>query len=188
MPGRGIFLLSSLIFLVSLALSAPIPAHAGPETGSRTLFGADPELVEARRSMARGHDLRAIRHARNALRNATRTRDRRDAYSILCAMHRERGELDLSLPACDRARSLMRGDDWRVFANRAQTLLLVGRRSEGQQSFRAAIAILEAEIGGSWRAPKRKSENLAVLQARLAQARHEGGVQHAQQPATSLRR
>ena len=188
MPGRGIFLLSSLIFLVSLALSAPIPAHAGPVTGSRTLFGADPELVEAHRSMARGHDLRAIQHARYALRNSTRTRDRRDAYSILCAMHRERSELDLSLRACDRALSLMRGDDWRILANRARTLLLVGRQDEGRQSFRAAIALLDAKIEGSWRAPKSESRQRAALNAQLRQVRLGVTAQSARQPVASLHR
>jgi hypothetical protein len=188
MPGRGVFLLSSLIFLLNLALSAPAPSHAGPTTGSRTLFGADPELAEARRLMARGLDRSAIRHARYSVRNSTRTRDRRDAYSILCAMHRNRGELELSLRACDGALALMRRADWRILANRAQTLVLVDRRGEGQESFRAAIEALDAKIRGSWRVPKGESLQLAALHEQLQHARVGMSAQSARQPVASLRR
>ena len=186
MPGRGVFLLSSLIFLLNLALSAP--SHAGPATGSRTLFGADPELAEARRSMERGQERSAIRHARYTVRNSTRTRDRRDAYSILCAMHRVQGELELSLRACDSAVSLMRSDDWQILANRGQTLLLVERWEEGRESFQAAIEALDTRIRGSWRVPKNKTAQLAALHEQLEHARLGVTALSARQPVAALRR
>ena len=186
MPGHGVFLLSSLVFLLNLALCSP--SHAGPVTGSRTLFGTDPELAEARRSMERGQERSAIRHARYSLRNSTRTRDRRDAYSILCAMHRVQGELELSLRACDSAVSLMRSDDWRILANRGRTLLLVERWEEGRESFRAAIEVLDSRIRGSWRVPKNETAQLAALHEQLEHARLGVTARSARQPVASLRR
>ena len=122
----GILLLGCLTF--------PLTSLAQSEfwTGSRTLFGTDPQLSEARHALERGHDARALRYARNVLRHSVRSHDRMNSYSILCIVYRERGELEASLQACDHALRLMRGDNWRVHANRAQTLLHL---TQGQWSW-----------------------------------------------------
>lgn len=159
----GILLLGCLTF--------PLTSLAQSEfwTGSRTLFGTDPHLSEARHALERGHDARALRYARNVLRHSVRSHDRMNSYSILCIVYRERGELEASLQACDHALRLMRGDNWQVHANRAQTLLHLGRQQDGMQSIRTAIALLKAETRRPWRSLEKKRSRLASLEAQFQQ-------------------
>lgn len=164
--------LSKLLLLACLLLPAPMLAQAGLSTGSRTLFGVDPQLSDAQRALARGQERRAIRYAKQVLRMSGRTRDRRDAYSMLCQLHRERGALEESLHACDRALRLTRGDDWRVHANRAETLLGMGRRQESARDLRVAIALLENDVERSWRPRAHQRERLAALESVLLHVAH----------------
>lgn len=170
MFGSAIYCLSFSLLLFCLVLPAPTLAQSASFSGSRTLFGVDPQLAKAQRALERGHDLRAVRYAHQVLRHSSRSHDRRSASLILCSAYRDRGELEASLEACDRALRLTRGEDWRVFANRAQTLLLLNRQREGVQSYLAAIADLSAEVEGAWRVPAGKREWLATLEARLLEA------------------
>jgi len=169
-----------LLCLSAFLLLAPGPAQSDPGSASQSLFSANPTLQRAQWAMKQGREKLALRYAREVVRSNSRSRDRRGAYSILCVLYRAKGDLKESLRACDGALRLMRKDDWRILASRANTLLLLGRADESLEDFQSAVALLEEQSEGPWKSAQADRDALAKSLALI----HEQ-IQHAQKLVSS---